>query len=324
VRKTVRVSLGTCGSLIFLLSVFVAGLLAGLAVARADVNNDPSVALDTEEQEFGRLINQYRADNGLGPLSVTLTLTEANDWHDKDMARNAYFSHNDSLNRDPWTRYCAYGYCYNTYKGENIAAGFTTAQSVFTAWENSPGHNANMLGSHYTVIGIARYICSPEEHCQYGVYWATGFGGVDPGQPVPIEGSPTSTPPPSATATPTARPTTTATPSPTPSRTPIVTPTTPATATAIATNTPTSTPSPTSSTSPTASPTPTSCKGDFNHDGIVNGQDVATFGAMYNTRAGDPAYRADHDFNQDGLINGRDVGQMGALFGPCNPDRTPA
>ena len=41
--------------------------------------------------------------------------------------QKAYFSHTDSLGRDPWTRMCYFGYCYNTWKGENIAAGYVTA-----------------------------------------------------------------------------------------------------------------------------------------------------------------------------------------------------
>jgi len=38
--------------------------------------------------------------------------------------------------------------------GENIACNFSTAQSVVTAWINSPAHKANMEGN-YTHFGIA-------------------------------------------------------------------------------------------------------------------------------------------------------------------------
>ena len=48
------------------------------------------------------------------------------------------------------------GYAVNTWRGENLVAGTETAAYAFQMWKESPGHNANMLGEHYTVIGIAR------------------------------------------------------------------------------------------------------------------------------------------------------------------------
>ena len=59
-----------------------------------------------------------------------------------------------------------------------LNAGYTTAQSVFTGWQNSPGHNANMLGTNYTTIGIGRHYVAGSP---YGWYWTTEFGGFDDG-----------------------------------------------------------------------------------------------------------------------------------------------
>jgi uncharacterized protein YkwD len=92
----------------------------------------------------------------------------------QDMANKNYFSHTDSLGRDPFMRMAAFGYNYPHTAGENIAAGMDSAQAAFTAWKNSPGHNANMLGSGYTVIGIGRAYNSSST---YGWYWTTDFGG---------------------------------------------------------------------------------------------------------------------------------------------------
>ena len=93
------------------------------------------------------------------------------------MAQNAYFAHDD-LTRTWVDRIRDCGYGYNTWLGENIAAGFSTAQSVFDAWRNSPGHNANMLGANYTAIGIGRSYLAGSP---YGWYWTTDFGGVSDG-----------------------------------------------------------------------------------------------------------------------------------------------
>jgi hypothetical protein len=86
------------------------------------------------------------------------------------MVTNNFFSHDSSDGTSFADRVKKYYPC-NCYLGENIAAGFTTAQSVFDAWKASAGHNANMLGQYYKVIGIAR---QPNASGTY--YWTTDFG----------------------------------------------------------------------------------------------------------------------------------------------------
>jgi uncharacterized protein YkwD len=239
----------------------LAGVVAALAIALATPAPPTSAdqSIDSEEAAFIVLINNYRAQNGLGTLTIDWQLQPPADWMSADMGINSYFDHNDhcvgdcvnghqydaSVNRDPWTRMCQIGgYCYNTWKAENIAAGFTTAQSVFTAWQNSPGHNANMLGANYTTMGLARVNVPGSV---YGWYWTNDFGGFRSNATPPA--APTSTPTP--TPTPTATPT--ATPSPSPTKTPSPTPVTP---TPTATATPTATPSPSPSRTPSPTPVP--------------------------------------------------------------------
>src|SRR3989304_854393 len=78
------------------------------------------------------------------------------DWMSNDMAVNNYFSHTDSLGRDPFQRMAAFGYSYNTWKGENLVAGADTAQGAFDLWKNSPGHNANIMNANFKAMGGAR------------------------------------------------------------------------------------------------------------------------------------------------------------------------
>src|SRR5207302_1205734 len=54
----------------------------------------------------------------------------------------------------------------------------STAQQVFDIWQNSAGHNTNMLNSTYQMIGIARAYTSGSP---YGWYWVTDFGLVNDG-----------------------------------------------------------------------------------------------------------------------------------------------
>jgi len=220
--------------LLLLASVSIAlvfATLASLGPASDASYADP--AIDSEEQSFIDLLNQHRASLSLGPLLIDPSLTNAADWMSNDMGVEEYFSHTDSLGRSPWTRMCDFGYCYNTWKGENIAAGYVTGASVFQGWYDSPGHRANMEGPNFTVMGLARVYV---QGSPYGYYWTNDFGGYT---------VPGASPPPAPTATPTSTPTSSPTQAPTPSPSP--------TPTSTSTPTPTSSPTP----APTAPPTPT-------------------------------------------------------------------
>ncbi len=205
-----------CGAGLVLLIVFAAGAAAlrqsiGPAAAAGDCTTDPT--LDSEEQLFLQLINNYRAQNGLQPLAISYTLTKASQWKSDDLAANNYFAHDDLTRTwDQRIRDCGYG--YNAWMGENIAAGNSGAQATFDQWRNSPGHNANMLGANYTAIGIGRAYSASST---YRWYWTTDFGSVS-------DGWPGSTPTATATATRTATPTATTVP---PTSTSTATPTGP-------------------------------------------------------------------------------------------------
>jgi uncharacterized protein YkwD len=137
-----------------------------------------TTGLDAEEQAFLVLINDYRAQNGLGALTACTSLNRAAQGHSEDMRDQDYFSHTGLDGSSPWDRACEA--CYDlgcgpqTAMAENIAAGNTGAQGTFTQWQNSPGHNANMLGSNFTVIGIGR---ATGGMAMYSAYWTNVFGG---------------------------------------------------------------------------------------------------------------------------------------------------
>ncbi len=154
--------------------------------------------LDSEEWAFLTLINNYRAQNGAGPLQVSAALENASQWMSTDMATNNRADHTDSLGRSPATRLAAFNYPYSPW-GENIAGGFTDAQSMFTGFENACdadasgvctyAHRANMLNPSFKVIGIGRAYSASST---YGWYWATDFGGVvDAVITPPAPGAPT-------------------------------------------------------------------------------------------------------------------------------------
>ncbi|HYN99285.1 MAG TPA: CAP domain-containing protein [Actinomycetota bacterium] len=181
-------------------------LLAVVCAAAAGAVMVPSgapaaIALDAQEAEFCRAINQYRATNGLGPLLVSEKLSVASEWYSTDMATKDYVSrdHTDSLGRTIKQRIVAFGYDYNTYYAENIAWGYAGAAAVFEVWRNSAVHNTNMLNPNFKVIGIGR---ATNAASNFGTYWTTDFGGFVDSTATPCPGStPTPAPSPSATAT---------------------------------------------------------------------------------------------------------------------------
>jgi len=131
--------------------------------------------LDAEETAFLLIINQYRAQNGVGMLEASAKLSNAAKWMSQDMAAKNYFSHTDSLNRDPFTRMRFFGYTGQAAMGENLAAGNESAAATMMQWKNSPGHNANMLNPAYRVIGIGRAYGASST---YRWYWTTTLGGL--------------------------------------------------------------------------------------------------------------------------------------------------
>lgn len=192
-------------------------LLAPLAVAAIALvlagSPRPAAALDSEETAVLDLINQYRSANGLGTVSLNGALNNAARWMSDDMANNNYFSHTDSQGRDPFVRLSDFGYTYNTWKGENLAAGIDSAQEAFDLWKGSPGHNANMLNPNFKVIGIARTYSASST---FGWYWSTDFGGQGDDVPPPPPPAPTAAPAPPVAVPVQPVPTTPVTPAPTP------------------------------------------------------------------------------------------------------------
>ncbi len=230
-----------------------------LAIAGRPGPTTATTPLDAEEQAFLTLINNYRQQNGLNTLTVDTKLQDASEWMSIDLGVRAdhVFSHIDSLGRDPWTRMAFFGYNYNTWKGENLAAGTSSAQTAFNLWRDSPGHNSNMLGANFTAIGIARRYTAGSP---YGWYWTTDFGGFV-SSPMPPQSSATPTPVPTASPTlaPTASPTPppTASPTPAPSASPTPAPTASPTPPPTSTGTPASPPATPSATATAPPPTPT-------------------------------------------------------------------
>lgn len=113
--------------------------------------------------------NAERVRHGLRPLTVDDRLGRAAQGHSEDMARRAFFSHENPDGAQVWDRAVAAGYQYRKV-AENIAAGQRTAAEVVRGWMDSPGHRANILDGELTQIGVGHALGGT-----YGVCWTQVF-----------------------------------------------------------------------------------------------------------------------------------------------------
>jgi uncharacterized protein YkwD len=99
-------------------------------------------------------MNSYRAQAGLEPLRLNTRLNEAATDRIRDMYANRYFDHISPAGTQPFVWARRHDYRYATI-GENLAAGYPSAQRVVAGWMNSPGHRANILGRSFEDVGLA-------------------------------------------------------------------------------------------------------------------------------------------------------------------------
>lgn len=121
----------------------------------SDTPQPPATGGGTSAQERQVLdyTNQIREQQGCGPLRLDSALVEAAGKHASDMVRRHYMDHTNPDGQDPGDRMAAAGYRGSGW-GENIAAGYDSAQKVVAAWMQSDGHRKNILNCKFTSIGI--------------------------------------------------------------------------------------------------------------------------------------------------------------------------
>src|SRR3954470_3422209 len=113
----------------------------------------PSGGTNAQEREVLEYTNQIRAQQGCGRLRLDDALVEAAGKHASDMVRRHYMDHTNPDGQDPGDRMAAAGYRGSSW-GENIAAGYDSAQKVVAAWMQSDGHRKNILNCRFTTIGV--------------------------------------------------------------------------------------------------------------------------------------------------------------------------
>jgi uncharacterized protein YkwD len=138
-------------------------------------------SVSAEEQSMLDAVNNFRAQvrtcggsqySAAAPLAWNCKLESAAVTHSIDMSSNDFFSHTGSDQSDVSTRVTDAGYSWLTV-GENIAAGYSSIETVMDGWIKSTGHCANMMNPNFQEFGSARV---EDTSSQYRIYWTQVFG----------------------------------------------------------------------------------------------------------------------------------------------------
>ena len=132
------------------------------------------------------LINERRAQNGVGALSEESRLQRAAQVHSKAMDAANFFSHSGRGGSSPQSRIQRAGYMAGASAwgvAENIRWGRAlrgTPKATVAAWMNSPSHRAALLNGSYRHVGVGFALGSPTGRGERkaAVYTATfGYRG---------------------------------------------------------------------------------------------------------------------------------------------------
>jgi uncharacterized protein YkwD len=101
------------------------------------------------------------------PLTWSDDLAAAALQHAHDMAANDHFSHTGTDGSSAGDRIAQTGYEARTW-GENIAAGYQSAEQVVAGWLDSPGHCANIMNDAFAEFGTA---FDENDASSFRIYW---------------------------------------------------------------------------------------------------------------------------------------------------------
>ena len=144
-------------------------------ISKDDINEYDSITINNIQSEniYTDLINEvyeitnnYRSLVGVPSLTLDSSLVTAASIRAKEISDS--FSHTRPNGSSCFTVLSELGISYGT-AGENIAAGYSSSQSVMEGWRSSSGHYQNIISSKFKKIGIGVNIINN----QY--YWVQIF-----------------------------------------------------------------------------------------------------------------------------------------------------
>ena len=100
------------------------------------------------------ILNQERADRGLGELRINDKLNTSAQLKANDMKEFDYWAHVNPNGTEPWYFFDLAGYEYEK-AGEVLARNYDTPAETIAAWIASPAHYKELMGD-YTEVGLGQ------------------------------------------------------------------------------------------------------------------------------------------------------------------------
>jgi hypothetical protein len=114
--------------------------------------------------DMAEMISRYRREHGLSTVKTDPQLTAVAERQAKAMAASGIMDH--SVAGSFGSRISSVN---ANRAAENIAAGTKTWADTFRMWQNSPGHNANLLQARADSVGVA---VARNDQTRYKYFWA--------------------------------------------------------------------------------------------------------------------------------------------------------
>jgi uncharacterized protein YkwD len=123
-------------------------------------------------EDMAEMISHYRRERGLSTVKIDPQLTAIAERQAKAMAASGIMDHNVAGSFASRVSGAHLGMA-----AENIAAGTKTWAETFRMWQNSPGHNANLLLPPADSVGVA---VTRNNDTQYKTFWAMVIADKSP------------------------------------------------------------------------------------------------------------------------------------------------
>jgi uncharacterized protein YkwD len=123
-----------------------------------------TAALAHAAEDMADTVSRYRREHGLSSVKTDPQLTAVAERQAKAMAATGIMDHDVA---GPFGSRISG--VHAGMAAENIAAGTKTWEETFRMWQNSPGHNANLLQSRADSVGFA---VARNEQTRYKTFWA--------------------------------------------------------------------------------------------------------------------------------------------------------
>jgi hypothetical protein len=141
------------------------GLLQGKRATSVSLGVIMAIAATlAHADDMAEMISRYRREHGLSTVKTDPQLTAVAERQAKAMAASGIMDH--SVAGSFGSRITSVN---ANRAAENIAAGTKTWAETFRMWQNSPGHNANLLQARADSVGVA---VARNEQTRYKIFWA--------------------------------------------------------------------------------------------------------------------------------------------------------